>query len=103
VQERLGAGRLAHPSGSLAHPSAIGQRRGATLPVMAAGIKATASGCESPGPNVHTIMQASILHPDSPPPPRRPHRMLRDPAVWAWLIVALLAIFPARAALNVIL
>jgi len=48
-------------------------------------------------------MQASILHPDSPPPPRRPHRMLRDPAVRAWLIVALLAIFPARAALNVIL
>ncbi|HEX6137155.1 MAG TPA: hypothetical protein VF059_05825 [Casimicrobiaceae bacterium] len=48
-------------------------------------------------------MQASILHPDSPQPPRRQHRVLRDPAVWAWLIVALLAIFPARAALHVIL
>jgi len=52
-------------------------------------------------------MQASIfhsdLHSDSPRPPRRRHRMLRDPALWAWLIVALLAIFPARAALHVIL
>lgn len=29
--------------------------------------------------------------------------MLRDPALWAWLVVALLALFPARAALHVIL
>jgi len=48
-------------------------------------------------------MQASILHPDSPQRPRREHRMLRDPALWAWLIVALLAMLPARAVLDVIL
>lgn len=30
------------------------------------------------------------------PPPRE---LLRDPAVWAWLVVALLAILPARAVL----
>jgi hypothetical protein len=29
--------------------------------------------------------------------------MLRDPALWAWLVVVLLALFPARAALHVIL
>jgi len=29
--------------------------------------------------------------------------MLRDPALWAWLIVALLALLPARAALHVVL
>lgn len=28
-----------------------------------------------------------------------PHEVLRDPAVWAWIAVALLAIIPARAAL----
>jgi hypothetical protein len=28
---------------------------------------------------------------------------LRDPALWAWLIVALLALLPARAALHVVL
>jgi hypothetical protein len=31
-------------------------------------------------------------------PPR-----LADPALWAWLVVALLALLPARAALHVIL
>jgi hypothetical protein len=43
--------------------------------------------------------------PASDPPTRRkgPGEILRDPAVWAWLIVALLAILPARAALHVIL
>ena len=29
----------------------------------------------------------------------RPREILRDPAVWAWLLVALLAILPARAVL----
>jgi hypothetical protein len=29
----------------------------------------------------------------------RPREILRDPAVWAWLFVALLAILPARAVL----
>jgi hypothetical protein len=29
--------------------------------------------------------------------PHRPREILRDPAVWAWLFVALLAILPARA------
>jgi hypothetical protein len=28
---------------------------------------------------------------------------LADPALWAWLVVALLALLPARAALHVIL
>jgi hypothetical protein len=28
--------------------------------------------------------------------------MLRDPALWAWLIVALLAILPAREALALV-
>jgi hypothetical protein len=28
---------------------------------------------------------------------------LGDPALWAWLVVALLALLPARAALHVIL
>jgi hypothetical protein len=27
------------------------------------------------------------------------HNLLRDPALWAWLVVALLAILPARAVL----
>jgi hypothetical protein len=30
---------------------------------------------------------------------RFPRELLRDPALWAWLVVALLAILPARAAL----
>ena len=30
---------------------------------------------------------------------RRSYELLRDPALWAWLLVALLAIFPARAVL----
>jgi hypothetical protein len=34
---------------------------------------------------------------------RAPYDALRDPALWAWLIVALLAMIPARAALHVIL
>ena len=34
---------------------------------------------------------------------RSAHATLRDPAVWAWLIVALLAMLPAKAALHVIL
>jgi hypothetical protein len=29
----------------------------------------------------------------------RPAELLRDPALWAWLLVALLAILPARAVL----
>ena len=29
----------------------------------------------------------------------RPREVLRDPAFWAWIAVALLAILPARAAL----
>jgi hypothetical protein len=33
----------------------------------------------------------------------RRHPRLRDPALWAWLIVALLALLPARAALHVVL
>jgi hypothetical protein len=28
-----------------------------------------------------------------------PRELLRDPALWAWLVVALLAILPARAVL----
>lgn len=36
--------------------------------------------------------------------PRRPsHASVRDPVLWAWLIVALLALLPAKAALHVIL
>jgi hypothetical protein len=35
--------------------------------------------------------------------PDRRHARLRDPALWAWLAVALLALLPARAALHVIL
>ena len=31
------------------------------------------------------------------------HSRLGDPAVWAWLFVALLALLPVRAALHVIL
>lgn len=31
------------------------------------------------------------------------HARLGDPALWAWLFVALLALLPARAALHVIL
>lgn len=31
---------------------------------------------------------------------QRPRATLRDPAVWAWLLVALLAIFPVKAALS---
>jgi len=34
---------------------------------------------------------------------RKRHAPLRDPALWAWLVVALLALLPARAALHVIL
>lgn len=30
---------------------------------------------------------------------RAPRDILRDPALWAWLLVALLAILPARAVL----
>jgi hypothetical protein len=30
---------------------------------------------------------------------RAPRELFRDPAVWAWLLVALLAILPARAVL----
>jgi hypothetical protein len=33
---------------------------------------------------------------------RASHANLRDPALWAWLIVALLALLPARAALHVL-
>ena len=36
-------------------------------------------------------------------PGRSSHALPRDPAVWAWLIVALLALLPARAALHIIL
>jgi hypothetical protein len=35
--------------------------------------------------------------------PGRRHARLGDPALWAWLVVALLALLPARAALHVIL
>jgi hypothetical protein len=31
------------------------------------------------------------------------HARLGDPALWAWLVVVLLALLPARAALHVIL
>jgi hypothetical protein len=34
------------------------------------------------------------------PAARRARDLLRDPAVWAWVVVALLAIFPAREALT---
>jgi hypothetical protein len=34
------------------------------------------------------------------PPIRRARDLLRDPAVWAWVVVALLAILPARDALT---
>jgi len=34
------------------------------------------------------------------PATRRARDLLRDPAVWAWVVVALLAIFPAREALT---
>jgi len=34
---------------------------------------------------------------------RKRHARLGDPALWAWLVVALLALLPARAALHVIL
>lgn len=34
------------------------------------------------------------------PAARRARELLRDPAVWAWVVVALLAIFPAREALT---
>jgi hypothetical protein len=33
-------------------------------------------------------------------PARLPHDLLRDPAIWAWLFVVLLALIPARAALG---
>jgi hypothetical protein len=33
---------------------------------------------------------------------RSSHANLRDPALWAWLIVALLALLPARAALHIL-
>jgi hypothetical protein len=33
---------------------------------------------------------------------RHPSDALRDPALWAWLIVALLAILPAREALALV-
>jgi len=36
-------------------------------------------------------------------PDRARHARLGDPALWAWLAVALLALLPARAALHVIL
>ena len=35
--------------------------------------------------------------------PSNRHARLGDPALWAWLVVALLALLPARAALHVIL
>jgi hypothetical protein len=35
--------------------------------------------------------------------PDRRHARLGDPALWAWLVVALLALLPARAVLHVIL
>ena len=41
------------------------------------------------------------LEPDHPI--RRNPSRLADPALWAWLFVALLALLPARAALHVIL
>ena len=34
------------------------------------------------------------------PATRRARDLLRDPAVWAWVVVALLAIFPAHEALT---
>jgi len=37
--------------------------------------------------------------PDPTRPFPTPREVLRDPAVWAWIAVALLAIIPARAAL----
>jgi hypothetical protein len=36
-------------------------------------------------------------------PDRRHHARAGDPALWAWLLVALLALLPARAVLHVIL
>ena len=38
--------------------------------------------------------------PDPVPTVRRDAPLLRDPAVWAWFIVALLAIIPATEALS---
>jgi hypothetical protein len=41
------------------------------------------------------IMEISVHH--RIPSLRHSRDLLRDPALWAWLIVALLAIFPAHA------
>jgi len=40
-----------------------------------------------------------VRNQDSTRPFPTPREILRDPAVWAWIAVALLAIIPARAAL----
>lgn len=40
-----------------------------------------------------------VRSPDPTRPFPTPREVLRDPAVWAWIAVALLAIIPARAAL----
>jgi hypothetical protein len=47
-------------------------------------------------------MSESIQHVAPAAPRRSSHANLRDPALWAWLIVALLALLPARAALHVL-
>ena len=38
--------------------------------------------------------------PASAPASRAARNILRDPAMWAWVVVALLAIIPARAAFT---
>jgi hypothetical protein len=48
-------------------------------------------------------MKTFIPHPDPSSRRRALPALLHDPALWAWLIVALLALLPARAALHVIL
>jgi hypothetical protein len=56
-----------------------------------------AKGPRVRGRFVH-IMEASSHH-TRISSPRHLRDLLRDPALWAWLIVALLAIFPAHAVL----
>jgi hypothetical protein len=48
-------------------------------------------------------MTPSIEFAQRPKPGRSGPSRLADPALWAWLFVALLALLPARAALHVIL
>ena len=54
-------------------------------------------------PQVLTDMTHSIETAQAAKTGRLGHSRLGDPAVWAWLFVALLALLPARAALHVIL